>query len=394
MKSKKEIGQVFKKRLEVLNDSPDDIVWKNIEIELRKKKKRTWIRVIVLILFLILGTFLLFENDQFEKNKMKPTQEKENFSTKKSTSVQNEQQTPITEEKTTKKTIKTFLISKQQLASEQKINTNSKTHFVKKEEKFPLLLKSNGMHIHSYKFPSLNLTSIEPNEKEKTEKRWSISLVNGVNYLNTNNKRSAINNVNSPITQNKENSFTHSFGIYVNYDINKKITFRLGLQRLVMDFNTRNIPNNIPQVSSILGINEISSDLINTNLMSLLNNDASFNIKEQINYVEIPIEFKYRLFKKIPNLKLISGFSYLFVSSNTIYVYSKNTEKFIIGSSKNLKDSTLSFNIGINHDFQLSSKFFLNVELNYKQYFNTFDFNQLNLENRIINLQTGITYKF
>lgn len=395
MKTQKEIGSVFKERLDKLDNSPDDVVWNNINSELQKENKRRWLKILLFSLFSLTCFYLVSKRlYSLKKNTIS-----------KEVLMQEKDSTSILSIKTSSET-KEFTIvnrpnknSKKSALNYPKENTKKDKGYKQKikinklNEKLSITLNKKGYHSYTPYFSDeiiIKKTSEENNDDLLNE--WSVSIVNGVNYLNTNIENTSLNANTSK--NSKENSFNYSFGFYINYRFNKTMMFRFGLHKLTMNFNTPNIANNNTEISSILTPNDVIPELINEDFISLFNNDSNINIREEINYLEIPIELKYSFLKKVPDLNLITGFSYLHLTNNTIYGHSKNTKELKIGSSSSISKSSFSFNIGINKDFNLGQNLTLNLTLNHKQYFNIFQYNKFNLNTRIINLQTGLTYKF
>ncbi|WGH77108.1 outer membrane beta-barrel protein [Tenacibaculum tangerinum] len=229
--------------------------------------------------------------------------------------------------------------------------------------------------------------------KEESKNKWNLSVVGGINYLNSITKGSSIdkNLENNSIDHN----FSYNFGVYLNYDANEKFSFRVGIHKLQMNYRTTRILIEEPQIQlgSLTQINGISTQYTGT-INSIFNNDSHINITQKIIYIEVPTELKYRL-KNNHNYKLdlIAGYSTLFLQNNSIYGDSNNTKKFKIGTTDNVSKVNLSMNLGISNQFELSNNLFLNLELNYKQYLNTYNKNNMNLAPFMINLQTGLTYK-
>lgn len=89
----------------------------------------------------------------------------------------------------------------------------------------------------------------------------------------------------------------------------------------------------------------------------------------------------------------MAGYSQLFIQKSGIFGASTNTKKFKMGSSNNVYDVNVSLNLGISNRLKLTNKLFLDVELNYKNYFRTYNSNT-NLKPFTVNFQTGITYEF
>ena len=111
MKNKNEIGLVLKDKLQKLNYSPDDIVWTQIEEELKKnKKKKGYFLIIILLLSLLITTSILLG---------KESSSSDNQSNLPKTLIQKDD--PKTENKTKDNIINKKTISKQPVKKQTSI---------------------------------------------------------------------------------------------------------------------------------------------------------------------------------------------------------------------------------------------------------------------------------
>lgn len=258
-----------------------------------------------------------------------------------------------------------------------------------------LNLKSKSYHsfkLSTIQHDSLNLKKITKDSTKVISSRWSISVNGGINYTNTGLKENIIHN---NIQKKKSNSITESYGVRLNYRLNDKLFIRFGLQKLSFRFNTSNIANNNPniRIDSIINTNNALPLITTNDLITKLNNSSSFELKEISNYLEFPLEIKYKL-PKIENISLIAGTSYLHLLNSDVYVNSNNINQFKIAKSLDARKSAYSFNIGLGYDLKLSENFYLNFEGYFKQYLGIYESNGTNFNTQNINFHTGFTFKF
>lgn len=175
-------------------------------------------------------------------------------------------------------------------------------------------LKSKGYYqfkLSTILNDSLILKTISKDSIKKISSRWSISVNGGLNQLNTNLKENIIHN---NLVDTKNNSTLESYGIRLNYQLNDKFSLRFGLQKLSFRFNTSNIANSNPniRIDSIVNTNNVIPLISTSDLITKLNNSSSFELNEISNYLEFPLEIKYKL-PKLENISLIAGSSsYIF----------------------------------------------------------------------------------
>ncbi|CAL2057626.1 hypothetical protein [Tenacibaculum sp. 190524A05c] len=227
---------------------------------------------------------------------------------------------------------------------------------------------------------------------ENSASPWSLSLVGGMNFLNTSLKE---NIVHKNIKTEKSNSFTESYGILMNYSLNEHTTLRFGLKKRSIRFTTNNIANSNPniRIDSIVNINNVTPLLSDNDLITKLNNSPSFDIIEKNNYLEIPLELKFGL-PKIKNFSFIGGVSHLYLLNSNIYINSNNTQEFILAKSLDARKNAFSLNLGLSYDIQLSKHFYLNFEGHYQQLLGLYKSNNLQFNTHSLNFQAGFTFKF
>jgi hypothetical protein len=239
---------------------------------------------------------------------------------------------------------------------------------------------------------TLTLNTPQKEIPENFASPWSLSLVGGMNFLNTSLKE---NIVHKNIKTEKSNSFTESYGILMNYSLNDHTTLRFGLKKRSIRFTTNNIANSNPniRIDSIVNITNVTPLLSDNDLITKLNNSPSFDIIEKNSYLEIPLELKFGL-TKIKNFSFIAGVSHLYLLNSNIYISSNNTQEFILAKSLDARKNAFSLNLGLSYDIQLSKHFYLNFEGHYQQLLGLYKSNNLQFNTHSLNFQAGFTFKF
>jgi hypothetical protein len=120
----------------------------------------------------------------------------------------------------------------------------------------------------------------------------------------------------------------------------------------------------------------------------------SVSLSQSILYMEMPFEFKYRMFGNSKfNTNVVVGFSFLYLNKNEIRAKS-NTSSRSIGKAGNLLTTSTSLNIGLDVEYHLSKRLVLNSAVMFKKHYNTYkDYNN-EYSPYTFGMHVGIGYKF
>ena len=120
----------------------------------------------------------------------------------------------------------------------------------------------------------------------------------------------------------------------------------------------------------------------------------SVSLSQSILYMEMPFEFKYRMFGDSKfNTNVVGGFSFLYLNKNEIRAKS-NTSSRSIGKAGNLLTTSTSLNIGLDVEYHLSKRLVLNSAVMFKKHYNTYkDYNN-EYSPYNVGMHVGIGYKF
>ena len=450
MNTKKEIGAAFKERLKEINDTPDLFVWTNIKAELNKeKRKNRWLNTIIVLIPLCiilyysqntqkvtlpknklnknkhpnnlkieesnLTIFIKNKSKKLNKNNTSQTKQKVNNHNKlqknsaNNLNIEVDELNAFTKKKSENNNSKIPSSIEKNLINEKKILTN-----IIKKDNLKKIIKKDTLEFHS----------------KKTAKYLKLPFARGVNAYKNNfifplktnkiiNKKDSIkksilnitanfglNYFNSPSNINKvygnklgenttKTSLSFNYGIYFSFDINKKTSIRLGVQRLnvkngiygitVNDINTH--------ISTIFTESETVSKSNNNEIITFIAQNNSFDLIQKITYLEVPLEIKQRIIDKNYKLDIIAGYSLFFLEKNNIYINTNKKEKLLIGYNNSLSNRNVSLNIGFSSELSLFKNIFLNFDISYKQHLNLQENNSKN-NPFTLNIQSGIMYKF
>ncbi|HNP31852.1 MAG TPA: hypothetical protein PKN96_01015 [Flavobacterium sp.] len=253
------------------------------------------------------------------------------------------------------------------------------------------------------------------NEKESKVKleskknRWQLTSNVAPIFLGSFTNGSPIDSI---LSKNSKSYNTNvGYGIGVSYAVNKKLSVRTGLNKVNMSYNTNDIlfftglqskmlENVRPTASSkMIHVQSASSSVSATSENGLLPFENTFSpenkgsLNQQMGYLEIPLEMTYSLFDKKFGLKIIGGFSTLFLQDNKITILSEGRDT-VLGEADNLNNIHFSTNLGLGIKYGFMKSFEFNIEPTVKYQLNTFSSNAGNFKPYLFGVYSGISYKF
>ena len=209
--------------------------------------------------------------------------------------------------------------------------------------------------------------------------------------LDSNNKVYAANNT--------------SYGLGVNYVINKKLKVRTGVNLLNVEYTTNGIVyfqnnsasaggklNNLnPNVSGSLITIESLSNV--TSPFNKITSKSEGNLNQKFGYIEMPLEITYKILDKKFDIDVIGGMSTLVLNRNEIYLQSQDLN-IKIGEANNLNQVHFSGNLGLGLKYGLFKNFDARIEPIIKYQLKTFSNDSGNFKPYIFGVYSGILYSF
>ena len=456
MNERKNIDRLFQEKFKDFEDFPHANVWKNIEKQISKKKKRRilplWLRLAgaAAILLLVISSGLWIfnssdkdqivpkeiiitdsdnKNDLLNENDSKDKIVNEvNLSTAKKSQEQNliskstkeKDQISVVKSQTrdrNNKNQETANTKSQKVANNAVVATNitQEEDSKNKVNKFSNLQTSEaGIALEEasdVKEPSkndiqtaLDKTDIEEKNVENKDTKWSIGSTIAPVYYNTLSNGSPIDG--SLSDNDKTSNGSVSYGLKVNYKLNDKLSFQSGINTLELGYTTENVATLLS--SSLL---ENSSTNINTNIegVSLAvisterqNSDSSIQrssiddsgtLDQTLGYVEIPMELKYNISQKKLGVNVLGGFSTYFLYRNQVSFtsFGKTTT---LGEASNINSLNFSGNLGLDFDYNISKKLYINISPVFKYQFNTFSRSSGGFQPYYLGIYSGLNFRF
>jgi len=456
MNERKNIDRLFQEKFKDFEDFPHANVWKNIEKQISKKKKSRiiplWLRLAgaaaILLLVISSGLWifnssdkdqivpkeiiitdsdnnndLLNENDSKDKivNEVnlstvkksqeqnlisKPTKEKDQISVVKSqTRDRNNKNQEIANTKSQKVANNAVVATNITQEEDSKNKVNKFSNLQTSEEGIALEEASDVKEPSKNDIQTaLDKTDIEEKNVENKETKWSIGSTMAPVYYNTLSNGSPIDG--SLSDNDKTSNGSVSYGLKVNYKLNDKLSFQSGINTLELGYTTENVATLLS--SSLL---ENSSTNIDTNIegVSLAvisterqNSDSSIQrssiddsgaLDQTLGYVEIPMELKYNISQKKLGVNVLGGFSTYFLYRNQVSFtsFGKTTT---LGEASNINSLNFSGNLGLDFDYNISKKLYINISPMFKYQFNTFSRSSGGFQPYYLGIYSGLNFRF
>lgn len=202
-------------------------------------------------------------------------------------------------------------------------------------------------------------------------------------------------------TKNFNNNL--SYGVAVNYSVNKKLKVRTGINSFSVDYNTNDIM--FFQSSDARMMKNIDPTVRGSiiQIVPLKNVNPFFNrneieqntgiLNQKMGYIEMPVELSYQLLNKKLGVEIIGGMSTMLLSKNEIYLEAEGMN-MKIGEASNLNPVHFSTNIGVGLNYGFLKKFQARIEPTFKYQINTFSRDSQNFKPYIFGIYSGISYNF
>ena len=269
------------------------------------------------------------------------------------------------------------------------------------------------------KIDSTSIASVVPNameellnEKEKkTSKepklnRWQLSSNVAPIYFSSTSNGSPLD---SELKNNSKSYKTNfSYGLGVNYAVNKKIKVRTGINTVSLNYDTNDVlisqnvnaktldhvkPNSTGSLIQIESKNSSDSGVLQLTTSGNVVNKFNSVVNQQIGYLEIPLELSYKVVDKKFGVDIIGGVSTLFLNQNEVSVISSGVQ-MNIGEANNLNDIHFSTNVGLGFKYGFFKNFEARVEPVFKYQINTFIEDSGDFKPYFFGLYSGVTFTF
>jgi superfamily II DNA helicase RecQ len=416
MKNNKDIGEVVKDQLESYELTPGDHVWKGIQRDLDRKKKRKvlafWLFGGGLLVGLLGGFWVNYLTNDCDETTLEtvvtinPTldRDKESYNSNSNESVRLHETTDsndkdldndkLTENRESSNSVVSTgskgsnLKLKQSKSTTQNSNknlsyydfmkdnsTDSGTSSATQKSDYELLNSSSLVDmIELSELEEISDSLVEKkklrekkekeksdNEEEKNQKNKKVGHWIYAYYAPTTlGKVSDREFLNPNFAQTSQHQqITSSFGAYYKLKIDK-VTIKAGLAFINLsylydmeDFNTH------PAAYQSISLN---SNITPNQINDVIDNHENPEIKHNLSYYEIPLEIGIEFFRRNKfSTDAIMSFSTLIKRKDELILSSSQFSNTNIGESENFRKSEFYLGIGLGFRYQLSERFNLNV---------------------------------
>ena len=263
---------------------------------------------------------------------------------------------------------------------------------------------------------STKIASVEPNAleellKEKESKsiteqklnRWQVSSNVAPIYFSSISKGSPLddNLANNDKTYSANNQ---SYGLGVNYAVNKNLKIRTGINVLNVDYSTNGIvyyyqSQSVSGKLTSLNPNAAGSSIIIENLSNVnhqfnkIGDRTEGSLNQKLGYIEVPLELSYKILNKKFGIDVIGGMSTMVLNKNEIYLQSADLN-LKIGEANNLNNIHFSGNLGLGFKYDLLKHLEARLEPVFKYQVNTFSNDSGNFKPYVFGVYSGINFSF
>ena len=438
MGTKKDIAKAFKEQLASYRPTPDSIVWDQLEANLNDKKKKKPIVPFWLYFLssgIIIASLLFWLNSDSNENSSKPktdeleisvknpkenniinTQNSENISnhSEKTSNNQHNDETNTTQEHNAPNTVS--LILNKTVTS--KATTDSKTNAdetkntygsskdknintTHKKDKIIIIANTDKASVNNSKATLKEDNTKNSNDRkelkatkiENWENTQSSDIISDRNKSATDTLEIKTAKATDSLSQNQKNEKIKDsiklqqngkWSIYPNasliyYDafgksFSNQTSFNYGVHFTYLPSNS---------VSFRIGVNKLNLKQTDT---------ISPKSKQEVSYLEIPVEIKYAIFVKKIRVSSIGGLSYLILEGASL-TQTINTNNIIRDNKSDFTKSNISFNVGLELQTKLFDKFYLNIEPMFKYHLAPYSTNK-DFNPYTLSISSGIEFKF
>ena len=177
---------------------------------------------------------------------------------------------------------------------------------------------------------------------------------------------------------------TFSYGVSVAYAVAKNVNIRSGINKVNLEYTTRNISFN-----EIAGASSFAPKIMSSTTLA---SPAKGSLNQKVGFLEVPLEVEYLLLDKEFSVGLIGGGSILFLEENELLLdLSGNQED--LGEANSMNNLSYTANLGLGLGYNLSKQLQLSFEPVFKFQMNSLK-NSDGQKPYFFGLYSGFSYKF
>lgn len=195
---------------------------------------------------------------------------------------------------------------------------------------------------------------------------------------------------------------TIGYGVKIDYPISEKASIRVGIGVAPLRYRTDNFQ--VSSVNGTINIFELSAlsvpglnqPGIETSIeaQNFFQENEVVSIEQDISYLEVPVDYQYRLLNKRIGLSFNSGLSLFVLTENSVFATSNSGTSILIGRETDLKELSLAFNLGLGAYYNISKHWRIDAEPAFKYQLNPYIDGNTNFRPYYFGLQLGLSHKF
>jgi hypothetical protein len=229
----------------------------------------------------------------------------------------------------------------------------------------------------------------------ETSNTYSIETFGGPLFLNANGS-----SLDNRLDENKKTSnVSFTYGVAINYNLSERSSLKFGvakteLTHITQDVTSTNNDGSVIALNNILGLTLDFNALETLNTNNSLGAGNTISLRQELSYVEIPLEMSYKVISKKIGVGVFGGVSILTLNDHKVFIESSNGYSTFIGRANNLNKVNLSFNTGATFSTTLFNRTRLNLRPTVRYYFKTIEKTNLKFNPFSYGVSVGLSYSF
>lgn len=195
---------------------------------------------------------------------------------------------------------------------------------------------------------------------------------------------------------------TQGYGIRLEYSLSERASFRFGVGISPLKYQTNNFQVlnnggtiNVYQFSGLTPTQlEQGGTPTDPTAVAFFNEYDVVTIEQNISYMEIPMDYQYKLINKRIGLSINPGLSIFILTDNNVFAIADDNTRLRIGRETSLNDLSFAFNLGLGGHYNFAKHWRLDIEPTFRYQLNPYSNSLSNFNPYYVGVQFGTTYKF
>jgi hypothetical protein len=285
----------------------------------------------------------------------------------------------------------------------------------------PSVIEYNGKK--SFSLPGGNIKLNPLNTEPPKQKNWSVAALASPTYYSKSG--SGGSDVFSQYTSSEKPAVSYTGGVSFSYKLSKRFSIQSGMYYSSVgqvlegvktytgfaQYQTSKGGANFTVVTSnglvLTKNNDVyltatnSSGRVQTNYTKDIFDPkqaalkaAGSNLRQNFNYIEVPVLLRYKVIDKALDFNLVGGVSYNLLVNNNVFTIVDGS-KYSVGETDDLNHVILSSSVGMGMEYSLTQNLSLNLEPTLRYYLSPFSgTTSTNVHPYSFGVFSGISYRF